>query len=108
MITFILVTLLLLSSAPVFNQAVFLDQAINKDSPEISFPASLGPKLTAESALVVDLEIGETVFTKNPEKVLPIASITKLMTAIVFLENKTKEWDEEVLVEAEDLVNGLE
>lgn len=39
--------------------------------------------LSAHSYLVVDLESDETVINKNDKKVLPIASITKLMTAII-------------------------
>ena len=45
-----------------------------------------GPKLRSSVALVVDAESGETLFEKNSETVLPIASITKLMTAVVVLE----------------------
>ena len=39
--------------------------------------------LRSSVALVVDKETDEVVFSKNPEAVLPIASITKLMTALV-------------------------
>lgn len=41
------------------------------------------PTLSANSYLVVDLESNETVINKNEKKVLPIASLTKLITAIV-------------------------
>lgn len=109
MLSFILATILFLSSSPVFFQAVFLDRAINNNSyTDMDFPYSLGPKLTAESALVVDLEVGKTVFAKNPTKVLSIASITKLMTALVFLENRVMEWDEKVFVKPEDLIINSE
>lgn len=37
-------------------------------------------------ALVVDQDTNEVLFSKNPQAVLPIASITKLMTALVVLE----------------------
>lgn len=105
MISFILSTLILLTSSSVFNQAVFLDN-VTKQNPvdEIVFPYSLGPKLSAKSAMVVDLGSGDVLFAKNPEAVLPVASITKLMTALVFLENKTKRWDELALVESDDLI----
>ncbi len=46
------------------------------------------PKISAKSALVVDVESGKVLFEKNGRYKGPIASITKLMTAIVFLENK--------------------
>lgn len=42
--------------------------------------------LTAESAIVFDPETNEELYTKNADAVLPIASITKLMTALVASE----------------------
>jgi len=44
------------------------------------------PALKSASALVVDQETGEILLGKNPESKLPIASLTKLMTAIVTLD----------------------
>ena len=42
--------------------------------------------LKSSSVLVVDQISGEVLFEKNPDSVLPIASITKLMTALVVAE----------------------
>jgi D-alanyl-D-alanine endopeptidase (penicillin-binding protein 7) len=42
--------------------------------------------LKSSVALVVDQDSGEVIFSKNPQAVLPIASITKLMTALVVTE----------------------
>lgn len=42
--------------------------------------------LRSSVALVVDKETDQILFSKNPEAVLPIASITKLMTALVVVE----------------------
>lgn len=42
--------------------------------------------LKSSVALVVDQETNEVLFSKNPDAVLPIASITKLMTALVVTE----------------------
>ena len=42
--------------------------------------------LRSSVALVVDQDTGETLFDKNARAVLPIASITKLMTALVTVE----------------------
>ncbi|CAM8646028.1 DacC D-alanyl-D-alanine carboxypeptidase [Burkholderiales bacterium] len=42
--------------------------------------------LKSSSVLVVDQISGEILFEKNPDSVLPIASITKLMTALVVAE----------------------
>jgi serine-type D-Ala-D-Ala endopeptidase (penicillin-binding protein 7) len=42
--------------------------------------------LRSSSALVMDAETGETVYNKNSEAIVPIASITKLLTAMVILD----------------------
>ncbi len=42
--------------------------------------------LRSSVALVVDQDTDEVLFSKNPQAVLPIASITKLMTALVVTE----------------------
>jgi D-alanyl-D-alanine endopeptidase (penicillin-binding protein 7) len=42
--------------------------------------------LRSSVALVVDQDTQQVLFSKNPDAVLPIASITKLMTAMVVLE----------------------
>ena len=42
--------------------------------------------LKSSVALVVDQDTQQVLYSKNPEAVLPIASITKLMTAMVVLE----------------------
>ncbi|MFQ6002503.1 MAG: D-alanyl-D-alanine carboxypeptidase family protein [Candidatus Zixiibacteriota bacterium] len=43
-------------------------------------------RIRAKAALAVDVEKGDILFEKNMERPLPIASLTKLMTALVFLE----------------------
>lgn len=42
--------------------------------------------LKSSAAFVLDQDSGEVLFSKNSEAVLPIASITKLMTALVVIE----------------------
>lgn len=49
-------------------------------------PAKLAVR--SDSALVVDVTTGRTLYQKNATKVRPIASITKLMTALVVLDAK--------------------
>lgn len=44
------------------------------------------PSLKSTIALVVDMADGQVIYGKNVEHVTPIASITKLMTAVVTLE----------------------
>lgn len=45
------------------------------------------PVVDAASAIVMDLESGKVLWSKNENERLPIASLTKLMTAIVAREN---------------------
>ena len=42
--------------------------------------------LRSSVAMVLDQQTGETLYQKNPDAVLPIASITKVMTAMVVLD----------------------
>ncbi|MBR6604186.1 MAG: D-alanyl-D-alanine carboxypeptidase [Clostridia bacterium] len=42
--------------------------------------------LSAESAILINAENGEVYFEKNADKMLPMASTTKIMTALVALE----------------------
>jgi D-alanyl-D-alanine carboxypeptidase (penicillin-binding protein 5/6) len=50
-----------------------------------SHPGDLG--LTAQSAIVIDQKTGEVLFAKDEHKKLPPASITKVLTLTVVLEN---------------------
>jgi serine-type D-Ala-D-Ala endopeptidase (penicillin-binding protein 7) len=45
-----------------------------------------GPQLKSNVALVLDAARGETLYAKRSDQVAPIASITKLMTAMVVLD----------------------
>lgn len=45
------------------------------------------PQITAKSALVYDLTHEKLLYSKNPSVRLPIASLVKIMTAVVTLEN---------------------
>ncbi|OGH42014.1 MAG: hypothetical protein A3H79_00315 [Candidatus Levybacteria bacterium RIFCSPLOWO2_02_FULL_36_8b] len=59
---------------------------------EIFKPNNLiqAPKITAKSALIYDLTSSKVLFSKNPNKKLPMASLTKIMTAIIALESPRK------------------
>jgi D-alanyl-D-alanine carboxypeptidase (penicillin-binding protein 5/6) len=64
------------------------------------------PILDAKAAALFDVKSGRFIFTKNPEEQLPIASVTKLMTAIVILENL--DLNRIIVVPVEDInVDGL-
>lgn len=51
-------------------------------------PATTQQELASGSALLVDLNTSEVLYSSNPDLVVPIASVTKLMTAMVVLDAK--------------------
>jgi len=57
--------------------------------------------LRSASVLVQDAASGETLYAKNQSAVLPIASITKLMTAIVILDAKV-DLQQRVVISGDD------
>jgi len=58
--------------------------------------------LRSNSALVIDRDSGAVLYEKNPTAVLPIASITKLMTAMVVLDAHLP-LDEEITIDRSDV-----
>jgi len=65
-------------------------------------PAPRALVLRSFSALVVDQQTGETFVEKNAGNVLPIASITKLMTAMVVLDAQL-DLKETIVVTSDDI-----
>jgi len=61
--------------------------------------------LSARAALVVDGDSGNIFFQKNMGEVRSVASLTKLMTALVFLDYNPG-WDKTVKLEKSDFVGG--
>ncbi len=61
-----------------------------------------GLYLRSQAALILDAEHGRILFHKNADVVLPIASITKLMTAIVVLDANLP-LTEEIIIEDADV-----
>lgn len=60
------------------------------------------PNLQSTAAIVLDAKTGQTLYAKNADQVHPIASITKLMTAMVILDAKLP-MEEAVAISSEDL-----
>lgn len=68
---------------------------------------SLGIETTARSALVFDRDAGEILFEKNSRDKISLASLTKLMTALVVLD-ENPDWDKTIkLVRADDRDGGI-
>ncbi|MDD5290694.1 MAG: serine hydrolase [Patescibacteria group bacterium] len=74
-------------------------------------PANLGGPdagdfiITAKSAAAVDRESGALLFSYQPDEITPIASLTKLMTALVFLDHNPG-WDSVYEIKREDRREG--
>lgn len=61
-----------------------------------------GPNLLSQAALIVDARSGESIYAKNANTITPIASITKLMTAMVVLDAQ-QNLDQAITVDVDDL-----
>lgn len=61
--------------------------------------------LYSSSAVVIDQNTGNTLFEKQPDAVVPIASISKLMTAMVVLDAKLDM--QEVIAIGDEEIDGL-
>lgn len=78
---------------------------IDKNKEEKEYPEVDGfPSLSARGYLVADLDSGHIFSEKNLEKVFPIASLTKLMTAVTVAENVSLK--RSVLIKQTMLDNG--
>ncbi|HEV7609857.1 MAG TPA: D-alanyl-D-alanine endopeptidase [Steroidobacteraceae bacterium] len=67
--------------------------------------ALAGPAIRSAAALVVDAKTGEVLFERDAGVVTPIASVTKLMTALVVLEGQ-QPLDEVIEIKAADRWKG--
>ncbi len=48
--------------------------------------ASAVPEISAPSAILVDFASGDVIYEKNPDEKLPLASVTKIMTMLLAME----------------------
>lgn len=65
---------------------------------------TLGPVVDGVAAIVIDLESGSVLASKQPSSVRPVASLTKLLTALTVL--RTADLDDEVKVSARAVKQG--
>lgn len=66
-----------------------------KNIKPIKSPNQLGVKIEAKSGIVIDVETGKILFSKNEDFALPMASLTKLMTSLtVFYSDQYHPEDE--------------
>jgi D-alanyl-D-alanine endopeptidase (penicillin-binding protein 7) len=63
-------------------------------------------RIVSKAAVAVDVEKGEILFEKNMEEPSPIASLTKLMTTLVFLEQNPDLNDSATIIPADAKSSG--
>ena len=78
---------------------------LNQDYPRRKMTGSFEPIIAAKSALALDMKTGKILFQKDGFSRRSIASITKLMTALVFLESDP-DWNKNITITQDDKVNG--
>ena len=86
-----------LASLPLAKNKLAEPKKINHDS--------LGIEVTAEAGILVDRASGKVLWQKDASQVRSIASLTKLMTVLVFLDNNPG-WDEIVTIKDDDQRQG--
>lgn len=72
---------------------------VSKPEPAAGVEQKKAPEINAKAALTEDLFSGEVLFSKNSGEILPLASLTKIISALVVLDQSTLE--EEVVVSKE-------
>ena len=88
-----LVSLLLFGAVPSFSSDVVVSALPGIEVLKIAAPAGfrrsfeLPPRLSASGMILYDLQSGEELMAKNPDQRRPMASLTKIMTALLVLEN---------------------
>jgi serine-type D-Ala-D-Ala endopeptidase (penicillin-binding protein 7) len=87
----------------VYGPLATLPQARNKvpDPPIKTDLQSFGVVTSAQSVVVIDAASGATLYAKNPNEVRSIGSISKLMSALVFLDTQP-DLNRQVTVTPED------
>jgi D-alanyl-D-alanine endopeptidase (penicillin-binding protein 7) len=73
---------------PVASHPLPAVHSIIASAPTRKEDASLGVEVSAKAAIVMDVDSGAVLFEKNVDEPLPIASLTKLVTAMTYLDTK--------------------
>lgn len=74
-------------------------------APQRIYSEVIDVQTTAQNILAVDLGSGQVLYDRNSNAIVPIASITKLMTALVFLEHNPG-WQTDFSTISSDRKNG--
>lgn len=97
------VTGMMLAKAPeaVAAPAPVAQKSRDEELADTVFKHTSAPKLQSAIALIYDEQAERPLYTKNADNVAPIASITKLMTAMVVLDAKLP-MDEKITISPDD------
>ncbi|KIR02363.1 D-alanyl-D-alanine carboxypeptidase [Lachnospiraceae bacterium TWA4] len=71
----------------IFLFSICMGQTVRADSYITAKNWPKGPSVNAEAAVLIDATNGQVLYEKNPDEKLYPASITKIMTALLALEN---------------------
>lgn len=82
--------------------AVAKARAVKASAVKAEFNAEGEPNLASSAVMVLDGQTGQTLYSKNAEQAHPIASITKLMTAMIVIDSKL-DMDEPIALSSEDI-----
>lgn len=74
----------------VYSDSTLRPEPISTESVYVASDGSIKPNVSAEAYVVADIETGEIILQKNKDTPYPIASVSKLMTAIVSIENQNQ------------------
>ncbi len=84
--TLVILSGVLIGFAGLSSQPFFRLEPAESDVPRLVRRGNEMPAIAAEAALIQRLRNGETLYERNADAPLPIASLTKLMTALLFAE----------------------
>jgi D-alanyl-D-alanine endopeptidase (penicillin-binding protein 7) len=113
LLSLILISKIFTPTAPATNGAVLGEQTDNKNNnSEITAPVRitnqiLDLNISAKSAIAIDLQSGTILYEKNKDIVRPIASISKLMAGLVFLDHNPN-WQNKIHLNYFQDSNGKE
>ncbi len=70
-----------------FKIILILTLIVSQLNPLLTFAISEEPSISSESAVLIEIDSGEILYEKNSDKPMYPASTTKIMTALLTLEN---------------------
>jgi D-alanyl-D-alanine carboxypeptidase len=70
----------------IYSNSTVKPEALSSASTYVTASGQTMPRVSAESYVVGDLDTGEIILSSNPDVAHPIASVSKLMTALVSID----------------------